>query len=230
MVDIDGEVVSACRQYLPHYSDGAFDHYRSTLVIDDGEKVVRMLPENSLDVLILDLNDPMAGGPCAFYTKEFYEIAAARLRPTGILVTQAGEVGESEFCVTFNTLAAVFGTENCFPYGVYTSSFGDETGFCMAFKKHTSIPPNFCDGAFVDSITPALYLARGTAAFESMKWYDTAAHKKMFCITKPIRRALDSCNQISTTACPFVLDSDFNRGIFQDQDQDQDQAEEKSYV
>lgn len=48
--------------------------------------------EQQFDIIIGDLADPVAGGPCyRLYTKSFYEsILKSRLKHGGILVTQVG--------------------------------------------------------------------------------------------------------------------------------------------
>lgn len=38
---------------------------------------------------MMDLDDPLEGGPCAqLYTKEFYEMVKTKLNPGGIFITQ----------------------------------------------------------------------------------------------------------------------------------------------
>lgn len=60
--------------------DGVNEHYRAEL-----EKRTEQF-----DIIIGDLADPVAGGPCyQLYTKSFYErILKPRLKDGGILVTQ----------------------------------------------------------------------------------------------------------------------------------------------
>jgi thermospermine synthase len=50
------------------------------------------------DIIIGDLADPVAGGPCyQLYTKSFYErILKSRLKEGGILVTQVSETHSME--------------------------------------------------------------------------------------------------------------------------------------
>merc|ERR1711988_135570 len=62
MVDIDEDVVRFCREQLPENTD-AFNNPRLQVIIDDAKAVI----ENSsdkYDVIIMDLDDPLEGGPC----------------------------------------------------------------------------------------------------------------------------------------------------------------------
>lgn len=89
MVDIDGEVVELSKRYLSEMHQGSFNDPRVELVIADGRSFLEGARQ-SFDVIIVDATDPIRGGPsCSLYTIEFYSLAKERLRPRGILVTQA---------------------------------------------------------------------------------------------------------------------------------------------
>ena len=69
MVDIDEDVVSFCRENLPENSE-AFKDSRLELVIDDAKAVLEQSP-TGFDIIIMDLDDPLEGGPCyQLYTVE----------------------------------------------------------------------------------------------------------------------------------------------------------------
>ncbi|WP_119421623.1 polyamine aminopropyltransferase [Desertibaculum subflavum] len=88
MVEIDGEVVQACRDHLPAVSRGAFDDPRLELIIGDGAKFVAEAAE-SFDVVVTDSGDPI--GPAeVLFDSPFYAACRDRLDPDGILVTQNG--------------------------------------------------------------------------------------------------------------------------------------------
>jgi thermospermine synthase len=45
--------------------------------------------EGTFDVIIMDLDDPLEGGPCyQLYTTEFYAMLKQHLNPGGIFITQ----------------------------------------------------------------------------------------------------------------------------------------------
>jgi hypothetical protein len=68
MVDIDGELVGLCREWLPSFHAGAFDDPRTELVFADGRGWLAAQPDRDLDVIILDLPEPLEeGGPQAVH-------------------------------------------------------------------------------------------------------------------------------------------------------------------
>lgn len=80
MVDIDEDVVKFCRENLPENSE-AFADSRLELVIDDAKAVLEQSP-TGFDVIIMDLDDPLEGGPCyQLYTVEVRGAAAAASQP-----------------------------------------------------------------------------------------------------------------------------------------------------
>lgn len=58
MVDLDAMVVSACRQYLHHLQEGAFNDPRLTIIVGDARDFLRN-PGPPFDVVIVDLVDLM---------------------------------------------------------------------------------------------------------------------------------------------------------------------------
>ena len=88
MVDIDGDVVEFCRKFLPE-NTAAFADPRLELIIDDAKAVLEKA--SGFDVIIMDLDDPLEGGPCyQLYSTEFYTMLKGKLNPGGIFVTQSG--------------------------------------------------------------------------------------------------------------------------------------------
>ncbi|KAL3933736.1 MAG: hypothetical protein SGPRY_000153 [Prymnesium sp.] len=91
MVDIDGDVVRFCKEALPENAE-AFADPRLELVltfhtsesarqiIDDAKAVLEK--GGTYDVIIMDLDDPLEGGPCyQLYTTEFYQMIKSKLNP-----------------------------------------------------------------------------------------------------------------------------------------------------
>lgn len=84
VVEIDEEVVSACRQYLPQTACG-FDE-RIHLFYEDGLKYVRRY-EDTYDLILVDSTDPFGPGE-GLFTKEFYGNCYKALKAEGIMVNQ----------------------------------------------------------------------------------------------------------------------------------------------
>jgi spermidine synthase len=87
MVEIDGEVVDVCREYLPSIASG-FDDPRLRLHIQDGIKFVAEAADQTYDIVILDGSDPV--GPAeGLYNETFYQDVRRVLRPDGIFALQS---------------------------------------------------------------------------------------------------------------------------------------------
>merc|ERR1712048_346391 len=135
MVDLDGEVVGFCKKHLEENHD-AFANPKLELVIDDAKAWLER-SDMKFDVIIMDLDDPLEGGPCyQLYTAEFYTFLKSRLNPGGVLVTQSGQSGIKQHHLVFSpinrTLRDVFPTVVPFNQAVY--SFMDEWGWNMGFS------------------------------------------------------------------------------------------------
>ena len=85
LVEIDQEVVAACREYLPGLSCGLEDG-RAEIVYGDGIQYVKKL-EKAFDVVLVDSPEPV--GPAAgLFSEDFYRNIYNALKPGGILVAQ----------------------------------------------------------------------------------------------------------------------------------------------
>ncbi len=101
MVDIDAQVVEACRVHLPDHHRGAFDDPRVTLLHTDAVAFLHSQPDDSLDVVISDMTDPVEGGPATFcFTQEYFAEVQRVLRPTGSSPSRRGRRLRSRFPCT----------------------------------------------------------------------------------------------------------------------------------
>lgn len=87
MVEIDGMVVEAAKQYLPEISTVMREnHPKLDLKIGDG--IAHMAAaENKYDVIIVDCSDPIGPGE-GLFTQEFYKNVYKALKPDGLFVQQ----------------------------------------------------------------------------------------------------------------------------------------------
>lgn len=85
LVEIDREVVRACRRYLPQTAC-RLDDPRVTIRYEDGLKFVRGR-KGEYDLIIVDSTDPFGPGE-GLFTKEFYGNCYNALNDAGILVNQ----------------------------------------------------------------------------------------------------------------------------------------------
>lgn len=153
MVDIDEAVVRFCRDHLEENAE-AFADKRLDLVIQDAKA---WLENTSLkfDVIIMDLDDPLEGGPCyQLYTTEFYSMLKTKLTDGGIVVTQSGQSGIKQHHLVFSpinrTLKDVF--PHVVPYTQAIYSFLDEWGWNLAFSKEGFEEPSKLQTEKVDQL------------------------------------------------------------------------------
>lgn len=142
MVDIDGKVVEFCKEHLDE-NHAAFADKRLELVIDDAKAWIEK-SSDKFDIIIMDLDDPLEGGPCyQLYTTEWYTTLKSKLNPGGLLVTQSGQSGIKQHHLVFSpinrTLRAVF--DRVVPYNQAVYSFMDEWGWNVAMTDAATPEP-----------------------------------------------------------------------------------------
>jgi spermidine synthase len=141
MVDIDGELVGLCQEWLPTFHAGAFDDPRTELVFADGRNWLAAQPDGSLDVIILDLPEPLEAGPALqLFTREMYELARSKLAADGVVAVQSGSAGlHGHLMPDINaTLRAVF--PQVVAYTAFIPSFMDLYGFHLAGGQDLAWP------------------------------------------------------------------------------------------
>ena len=196
MVDLDRQVVDLCRQHLPQHHQGAFDDPRTTLVFDDARKYLASSSQQ-FDVMIMDLVDPLEGGPAyLLYTEEYYNIARARLKPGGILVTQSGPAGYSIlhecFTTIYKTLESIFAASR--PFYVHVPSFMTVWGFTMASDSPLpQLMPGEIDARIVERLARPL------------RHYDGETHAATFALPKHIREGIAGETRINRDDAPVFM-------------------------
>lgn len=87
LCEIDGEVIEACRRFMPFMANG-FDDPRVKIHVEDGAQFIRDT-EEGYDVVIVDGSDPDPGGPAeVLFQRQFFEDLKCALNPGGVLVSQ----------------------------------------------------------------------------------------------------------------------------------------------
>ncbi|NLG84098.1 MAG: polyamine aminopropyltransferase [Firmicutes bacterium] len=85
LAEIDERVIEASRRFFPTLSTG-FTDPRLQLAVGDGIEHVRNHP-GTYDVILVDSTDPVGPG-VGLFEADFYRMAAAALRPGGLLAAQ----------------------------------------------------------------------------------------------------------------------------------------------
>ena len=196
MVDLDPQVVQLCRQYLPNHSRGAFDDPRVELRHQDARGYLVDCQE-SFDIIVLDLVDPLEGGTAyTLYTREFYEIARAKLNAGGLLVTQSGPASLLNYTECFtaivNTLSSL--SPGVLPYTVYIPSFVTLWGFTIAFTdQEQDYCPEEVDGLIAQRLKTPL------------RFYDGVTHRGMFSLPSYLRTGIEEEQRVVTDENPVFM-------------------------
>ena len=201
MVDIDGDVVEACKEHLPEMHQNAFDDPRAEVIIADALNLLDTT-EEQWDIIISDLSDPIEEGPSfQLFTKEYYQKLRRVLAPGGLVVIQAGPVAPANLTLharLVNTLKAVF--PNVHSYCSHTSTYGSPWGFAIASEKTIVTQPNpeEIDRLLAEKTRGGLKLIDGITLLGMLQ---TPAH---------IRRAIAENTEVYTITAPPKF---FGKGI-----------------
>jgi thermospermine synthase len=205
MVDIDETAVKMCKEHMPNHSAGAFSDPRAKIIYDDARVQLEAIADDSLDAIILDLCDPVDGGPAyKLYTVEFYTICSKKLNSNGVLVTQSGSASIREvianspigvFSPVYNTLKQVFTKVSA--YTTFIPTFCSEWGWTIAFKN-----PDAQDIVTCKDIDAKLKAAKLDS---QLKFYDQITHDRMFALAKSIRKVLNEETRIINLANPLFM-------------------------
>lgn len=137
MVEIDGEVIKACKEHLPEIA-AAFDHPKLDMHVADGIAFVKDAAPKSYDIIIVDGSDPV--GPAeGLFSVEFYTNCYNALKDGGILVAQgeSPKFNEKAFSELNYTLQDIFGKDNApvslfyvptYPTGMWSFQYGLKGG------------------------------------------------------------------------------------------------------
>lgn len=196
MVDLDEEVVDICRRHLPFLHQGSFDDARLELLhVDAREHLMRT--RDRFDVIIIDLPEPVEGGPAyLLHTREFYQLLRRRLTTGGILSLQAGSSAWGNhpfFTAIVHTLKAVF--RLVFPYQTHVPSYGGMWGFAVASQR---LNPS--------SLSPQEVERRiSFRVKKGLRFYDGLSHQGMFSLPKQLREAIDGETRVITEKEPMFI-------------------------
>jgi spermidine synthase len=140
MVEIDQDVVDACKAHLPDVSAGAFDDPRVTLHIADAFKFMKNVTD-PYDVIVVDVTDVYEEHDESLseqlFGDEFHRDVCNALSESGFLVTQADNL---LFCpYSLDGISAIL--ERYFSqigsYWALVPSFGGFSGFAWASHGST---------------------------------------------------------------------------------------------
>ncbi|MBI4307613.1 MAG: polyamine aminopropyltransferase [Chloroflexi bacterium] len=196
MVDIDEEAVRACMEHLKAWHQGAFTDRRTTLVYADARAYLEKT-EQVFDSIIVDVTDPLVGGPSyLLFTREFYQLAFRRLAPNGTIAVQAES---ADLTVIEGHLAIARTLGDVFPrvraYQAHVPSFGESWGFVVGSKGQD--PADLT----ADEVDQRLE-ARGCSG---LRFYDGITHRALFSPPRYVRQAQAQPGRVITDDNPYFV-------------------------
>ncbi len=195
MVEIDKEVIEISTKYLGEMSGGAFNDDRLRLIIDDGRKWLSEQEDKSIDVLIVDVTDPLEGGPSyLLFTREFYELALRKLTHNGVLATQATSPVHNEF--TYNSIKKTL--LSTFKYVIslqaFIKSYSSMWGFLFASNEN------------ILEISPEIINERlRKNGVTGLKFYSGEMHSSLRCIAEKYDRLIKFEGRIIEDSSPIFI-------------------------
>ena len=198
VVELDAEVIGACRQYFPALAP-AFKDPRLSLHIADGFAFIQSCPAESFDLVIVDVANPSGRSPQLF-SEPFYRCARDILRYEGVMVaqTEPPALNSRTFASIYRRQESVFGPENVHCYLACISTY--TTGllsFSYAAKRcgdpHSPLDP---------------VNARRFSEAHGLQYYNDEIHRAAFVLPAFIRRLLH--DETPTRACSNPQDPGVN--------------------
>lgn len=183
-VDLDKKVVEVSRTYLKNVHRGSLDDKRVNRIIMDGRKYIEQTPDETYDVIIIDLPDPKKLELVPLYTKEFYDQIKRVLRKDGLVATQADS--PYYFLEGFTSIYKTMKSSmpQTYPYLFIGSSSGS-IGYAISGK---TLDPR---------------IARNEQVYG--KWYSTSDNEFLFKFPKFLQNYFNNNSvQISTDENPMV--------------------------
>lgn len=108
LVEIDGRVIEASREFFPQLSC-AFENPKARVIVEDGVEYIAQ-HRGEFDIIVVDSTEPV-GPAVALFSPDFYQGCEAALKEDGMLVVQS----ESPFFNRDVIKMAYAGIGACFP-------------------------------------------------------------------------------------------------------------------
>ena len=187
MLDIDGELLELCKEYLPEFSRGAFSDPRLKLHCVDANQWMRNT-ELTFDVIISDLTEPYPYSPSnEMFSVEFFKILRSRLNKPGIFAMQASRGDMLELAVhscLYKTLREAFSIVRS--YSARIPSYDFVWAYLFASED---IDPLDIESDTIDQ-------SLGTRLRSELLFYDGETHRGLFSLPKYFRKARDEQGSI----------------------------------
>jgi spermidine synthase len=184
MVEIDGEVIEACKKYLPEIAC-SLNHPKLDLIVADGISFVKNSLPKTYDIIIVDGSDPV--GPAeGLFSNEFYQNCFNALKDDGILVSQgeSPKFNEKVFVELNQTLRNIFGEKNTkislfyvptYPTGMWSFQYGIKN-----LKHHYQL----------EKITNKNSIDEFVAK-QNLRYYNESIHQASFALPNFVKKLIE---------------------------------------
>jgi len=194
MIDIDKELVSLCQKYMPEWSQGAFDNPKVQVIFGDARSYIEEV-EDTFDVIISDLTEPLKHGPSVYlFTKEFFKKVYNTLNTDGIFVLQAGN---ADHCYNKFLASLIKTLSNLFPivrpYWTFVPSYSTPWGFIIASKKEDP----------VELKESKIAQRMNENGVKNLQFYHPGLHRGLFALPLYLQKAIAKARVLSDKK-PFI--------------------------
>lgn len=116
VVEISPEVVEASRWFTPYVDEGFRKPFE--LYVEDGRNLLQSRPDK-FDIILSEPSNPWQSGNANLFTRDFYQLAASRLKPGGTFTQWIGiyDMTPENLKITLSTLQSVFPESLAFQTG-----------------------------------------------------------------------------------------------------------------
>ncbi len=179
MVEIDGNVVEACKLHLPQIAC-EFDNPKLDLRIDDGIKYIAECEDAAFDIIIVDGSDPE--GPAeGLFSDSFYRNVNRCLKADGVLVLQSESphFHRKAFVELNSCLKGIFGEDKVQVFLAHIPTY--PTGlwsFTYAAKGN------------VNALNIDDERANAFSEKHNLKYFDAQVHRAAFALPPFVRKML----------------------------------------
>lgn len=137
LVEIDGEVITSAKKYLPEIA-GALTDTKVEVRVEDGIAYLKQC-RDQYDVILVDSTEPI-GPAIGLFSQEFYESVHRALHPDGILVAQTESpfFNQDILLRAYQGMQAVFAKTATYLANIPTYPSG-LWSFTLASKQHDPI-------------------------------------------------------------------------------------------
>lgn len=109
IVEISPDVHHAARTLFAPYNNGALDHPRARVILDDAKSFLKTA-NRKYDVIVTEPSNPWMAGVSGVFSLEYYETCLASLKPGGIIAqwVQVYETDDTALRTVLGTFGSVF--------------------------------------------------------------------------------------------------------------------------